>query len=184
MYYDYDEEQIRKQLKRRYNRKFFLAAHFVVLTMTLLITFALPSLRIIVILMGLALIPHIIYVAYYEYHRWLEGRIERELYQAEQPPYMTEKRKRDHHDAVDEARFRLTDDGEIVEVPAAYEDTAQRHRSERDTYDRKERKPAAYREEKRYSEYKSRKREKKRRKDDTDEFDVKKLLKKLKDIVD
>ena len=78
--------------------------------------------------------------------------------------------------------FRLTDDGEIEPVhsrriekekPALRQQHSRRYERDDDDDERKQ----AYKS-------RRRKRDKKHRKDDTDEFDVRKLLKKLKDIID
>ena len=182
MYYDYEQEQIRKQLKQRYNRKFFLGAHITILIMALLLASAIPSLQILVVVISVALIPHMIYVAYFEYHRWLEKKIDRELHRNQQMSYVPDKRKRYQHEPAGQPTFRLTDDGEIEQVPHEVDAHYQHQSTTHDAYTDSKKK--AYKEKKRKDDSKYRKREKKRRKFDTDEFDVKKLLKKIKDIVD
>ncbi len=89
--------------------------------------------------------------------------------------YSPTKRKRYAEEDMQAATFRLTNDGEIEEVRPS--DTRRRdifHESRIDEF----------KDNKRRTERKSRKPERRRRDDDTDEFDVKKLLKKLKDIID
>ena len=167
MYYDYDQEQIRKQLKQRYNRRFFLAAHIAVLLVTLFLAWIVPNLTDLPVLVMLALIPHALHVAYKEYRYWLEHKVEREIHQNQViEAYSPGKRKRYVEEEMQAATFRLTDDGEIEEVRPS--------RVRRD----------GLTENKHQGERKRRTPEKKRRNDDSDEFDVKKFLKKLKNMID
>lgn len=172
MYYDYDQEQIRKQLKQRYNRRFFLGAHTAVLLVTLFLAWIEPNLTGLTVLVMLPLIPHALQVAYKEYRYWLEHKVEREIHQNHvKEAYSPGKRKHYAEEDMQAATFRLTDDGEIEEVRPSRvrcdEFTENKHQVERKRVERKRRTP-----------------EKKRRDDDSDEFDVKKFLKKLKDIID
>lgn len=167
MYYDYDQEQIRKQIKQRYNRRFFLGAHMAVLLVTLFLAWIAPNLTGLIVLVMLAIIPHALQVAYKEYRYWLEHKVEREIDQNEvTEAYSPGKRKRYVEEDIQAAAFRLTDDGEIEEVRPS--------RVRRDEFT----------ENKHQVERKRRTPEKKRWEDDSDEFDVKKFLKKLKDIID
>ena len=168
MYYDDDRAQIRKRLKQRYNRRFFLGAHIAVLLVSLFLAWIAPNLTGLTVLVMLTLIPHALEVAYKEYRYWLEHKVEREIHQNQMTEvYSHGKRKRyAEEDMESTSTFSLTDDGEIEEVrtPRVRQGEFQgyKHQAERNR----------------------RTRETKRRDDDSDEFDVKKLLKKLKDIID
>ncbi|MEL7233910.1 MAG: hypothetical protein AAGK74_05410, partial [Chloroflexota bacterium] len=75
-----DTEQRRQQIKRRYNRRFFLGIHVAALLMIVVLQwFGLP-LGFLIPLLAVALIPHALYVAYLEYRDWLEHRVDAELY--------------------------------------------------------------------------------------------------------
>jgi hypothetical protein len=142
-----------------------------------------PGLRLLALAAFVTLLPHALYAAYAEYRGWLSHRIERELdnhYPA--PYYETGKRKRYPVDGddYDPLHYRLTDDGEIEAVHRRDPvDEVPPEVSGRGRYDR--RRTARYT---RDTRSRPRKPSKRRYKDDTGEFDVKKLLKKLKDIVD
>lgn len=186
MTYDDDLHHIRQQIKHRYNRRFFLGAHIVVLLVLLAAVWFAPSLRLLALAAFVTLLPHALYVAYAEYRGWLSHRVERELDDRYYPEpyyeYETAKRKRYPVDGddYDPLHYRLTDDGEIEPVNRRVaEDDVPPEVSGRGRYDR--RRTARYT---RDSRSRPRKPSKRRYKDDTGEFDVKKLLKKLKDIVD
>lgn len=188
-YYDYNEETIRKQIKQRYNRRFYLIAHVGVLAMIYVASLILPALGMIATLTFLALIPHVLYVAYQEYRDWIEHKVDQELYEQNAPEYSaTEKRKRyadDYGYGESEVRYEITDDGELAPISQStpYSDKPKRKaKSYDDDYDtRSHKKSREYRE---YDDRKRRKKDKKRRKFDTDEFDLKKVVKKIIDIVD
>ena len=110
MYYDFDLEQARKELKERYNRRFFIGAHIAAFIMSLIASSFLPGINIVMAAILATLMPHILYVAYHEYRHWVEKEVERTLY----APVQTQKRKRYANEyGVDDGTFRLTDDGEI-----------------------------------------------------------------------
>ncbi len=169
MFYD-EEQQIRQEMKQRYNRRFFLLAHLGLLLFGLIIGGFIPSLSGISLFILLALIPHLLYAGYGEYQDWLSRKVDRELYRRDKARQSTEKRKRYQADAYGIGQYQLTDDGELEPI----HQPKMKHNRLSDSY----------RDDKEYSDHKSRKSSKKRRKYDTDEFDVKKLFKKLKDIVD
>jgi hypothetical protein len=170
--YDYrDTEQRRKQIKQRYNRRFFIGTHIVALVLVAVLQFFGLPLGAISALLAIALVPHLVYVAYLEYRDWLEVKVDRVLHGTDDHYPGSEKRKRYPSESTGEPTFRLLDDGEIEQVypqkQPHYEEERSKPYKKQDKKDRKRRKPS-----------------KKRRKFDTDEFDVKKILKKLKDIVD
>ncbi len=183
-FYDYDNEKLRAQIRRRYTRRFFLGAHGAVLIFSMVLAVIVPELALLLPLAVITFIPHALYVAYHEYHYWVEHKIDKKIYgdPLSVDPHTTTKRKRYADDFVDEPTFRLTDDGEIEEVPPTFKakrgQTDYTVTQERDS--RRERSSSK----KRDHDKKRRKKDKKRRKFDTDEFDVKKLLKKFKDIID
>lgn len=174
MYYDNEQNELRQQIKQRYNRRFFLIAHIVVFLVSLIVIWIAPDLRFLSVLLLMTLILHGLFVAYREYRDWLVNKVERELYTNDRFEYVDEKRKRYPEGDSDHTQFRLTDDGEIEPV---YSTKAKRGKwnvpltEGRKTYQNE-------------AQQKRRKKPKQWREDDTDEFDVKKLLKKLKDIVD
>ena len=179
MNYDYNHDDIRGQIRRRYNRRFFLGAHLISLVVMFVMALFVPRIGVFTVLLALAFIPHAIFVIYGEYQYWLDHRIEREL---DDSMMMSEKPKRHLPNQPQSEAFRLTDDGEIEPVhsrqiekekPALRQQHSRRYERDDDDDERKQ----AYKS-------RRRKRDKKHRKDDTDEFDVRKLLKKLKDIID
>ena len=176
MNYDYNHDDIRGQLRKRYNRRFFLVAHLISLIVMFTLALFVSGINILAVIITLAFIPHAIFVIYHEYQYWLDHRIEREL---DNSMMLPEKSKRHLPNQSHSDAFRLTDDGEIEPVHAKQIKTEkpisrQKYSRRYDRNDDKDHKKS----------YKSHKRDKKRRKYDTDEFDVKKLLKKLKDIID
>ena len=179
MYPDHREEQMRKQIRQRYNRRFFLAVHVGTLIACVLLLGLLPALQIVLALGLLALIPHLIYVAYLEYRDWLERKIDRELGHSasDNDAYPLNKRKRYPEGMQSSKRFRLTDDGEIetYSAPTAGVFEKGKNDSSASGYQRRDDEKS-----------RSRKNEKKRRRkdDDTDEFNVKELLEKVKDFLD
>lgn len=164
----FDETYMRHKLKQRYNRRFFVGAHVALLIAGLFLPVVGDFLTALVFVL---LIPHALYVAYREYHDWLERRIDREIYGHHQAE-MFDKRKRYPESYEDTSAFRLTDDGEIEPVNGSkakrgYDQASPVYTSrDRDTSQQ----PVKPR--------------RRGRKDDTDEWDVKRLFKKVKDILD
>lgn len=169
MYFD-NSEHIRKQMKQRYNRRFFIVAHAILLLLTLIAAGLFPPLGPAVLMLALALIPHALYLAYKEYRDWLEDRIERELDRKASQTYEAGKRKR-YADEAAPSTFRLTDDGEIEEVRAE---------APRRDWDFEDRRAAP----RRTSSDTRREKPRRRERDDSDEFDLKKLMKKVKKVKD
>ncbi len=171
-------DDTRARIKARYNRRFYVGAHLAALLMLILVSAFVPWMGMVTLTLGLALIPHALYVAYKEYTDWVERRVDDEMYG---PPA---KAKRYPEDEVEPGGFRLTDDGEIEPIgpekpkngydqPRAYsrEDarrSRQRGYDDDDDDDRRDR----------------HEKKRRRRKHDTDEFDVKEIFEKLKDIID
>lgn len=190
-HYDYNEEHLRRQIKQRYNRRFFFIAHVGVLAMIYVASLLLPALSLFATVTFLALIPHVVYVAYQEYRAWVEHKVEQELVEQDSTYYAgTVKRKRyaDDYDAYEQdVRYELTDDGELA--PVSHSDPysekpkrkARSYEHDRDEYDYDRRNHKKSRD---YDERKRDKRSKKRSKYDTDEFDIKSIVKKIIDIVD
>lgn len=166
-----DETYIRQKLKARYNRRFFLAAHLALLFALLIASPLLRALAGLILPVFVLLLPHALYVAYREYKDWLERRIDREVYGHDEADWGG-KRKRYPDAHHDEPAFRLTDDGEIEPVSGGkakrgYDAPPARH--ERRQPDR----PPRHADTRRRG-----------RKDDTDEWDLKRLFKKVRDILD
>jgi hypothetical protein len=196
MYPEYDQEHIRQEIKQRYNRRFFLATHGGGLLLALVIAWVIPMLTsiailtmlfvIIAILVFIMLIPHAIYVGYHEYQYWLDHKVDQQLRpeQWEDDP-TGQKQKRYAGDELTGGRFQLTDDGELEEVLPS---TTLQDRSYSSESDYREPKTKLSKKEKKATQ-KLRKQEKSRREIDLDldidlDFDVKKLFKKIKDIID
>lgn len=184
MYPVFDQEQKRKQLKARYNRRFFFGAHIVVYLLLIILSWTLPILSTLATITVLLLIPHALYVIYKEYRYWMVKRVDQELSGESSATDPLAKRKR-YPQAAEATSFnRLMDTDEYEQVDD-YDDKRKNYPA-----DEKRKKYADDKKSERLKDKSSKKRRKKRRKFeldldfDTDEFDVKKLMKKLKDIVD
>lgn len=175
--FDYDRDSMRRQIRRRYNRRFAIIAHLVIFVLSLPLVLILPVLSSLPAILFVLLLPHGLYFAYSEYRDWLADRVERELH-GDVVHDDFDKRKRYPEESAQSTGFRLSDDGELEPIGSStsrrrslFEMDEPEFPQRRD--DRSSRKRYDY--------------DKKRRRkddDDTDEFDVKRLLKKLKDIID
>lgn len=164
----YEQEKYRKQLKQKYDRRFVFTAHVLIFLVTAFIGIVIPNLGVIILVSGITLIPHTLFVVLSEYENWLAYQVERKFFTG--PEDSISKRKHYPEDDYERVMYRLSDDGEIEEVPMTY------------VANQEDQRTPAYMDNQ--PDDKKRKRYKKHRKDNTDEFDVKKLLKKIKDIVD
>jgi hypothetical protein len=174
MPYDiHDEDALRRDLRQRYLRRFALGAHIAVILALAPLSLFLPLLGWLALIAAVALLPHALYIAWYEFRFWLDHKVEREVAQQSRA---AGKRKRYEADLPPAGpALRLTDDGELEAVPVR---TAYHTHDDEDSYT--ESASGSAREE-------SRKRRKGRKRSamfDTDEFEIPDLLKKLKDIVD
>lgn len=186
-YYDDHSEQLRREMKARYNRRFLLALHIGLVPFLIIAARLMSALGFMIVPVTLLLIPHVVWVIYLEYRTWRDARIDRKLY-ALQEEMMPDKRKH-YPEPAERTGFRLSDDGELEPVY----DNDWNSRDERPAEDGWQRPDDAQRSRRASANWrtpedrpgKRRKDDgKRRRDDDTDEFDFRSLMKKLRDIID